>query len=107
MLLVALMLSTGLAACADRTYPAWLPAPVTDDPVAQEIISGVEPPSPYLLKPYPPPRPWSWPTTSEQRASVKPAPASFDPQRVSRKLKEGMPTAEAPPRDFVERAPLP
>jgi len=106
MLFVGLMLSTGLAACADRTYPAWLPAPISDDPEVQEIISGVEPPSPYLLKPYPPPRPWSWPTTSERRALAEPTPASFDPQRVSRKLKEGA-SITGVPSDAVDRKPLP
>jgi len=91
-LFVCLLAVIGLAGCADRLRPPWLPAPVTDDPEAHEIMGGTEPASPYLLQPYRPQRPWTWPTTAVRASSTpRPVGTAFDPKRVSRKLDEGAP----------------
>jgi len=102
---VCLLSLLGLAGCTERLRPPWLPAPLSDDPEAQEIMGGTDPASPYLLQPYWPRRPWSWPV-----AAVRASPPTgrarpmFDPKRVSRKLDEGAslppPAADAgPPAD--------
>jgi hypothetical protein len=88
-ILVCVLMSFGLAACADKAWPPWLPAPVTDEPEARAIMSSGEPASPYLLQPYRPQRPWTWPATPEPPAVAQPAKSQFDPNRVARKLEEG------------------
>ncbi|MGE0767751.1 MAG: hypothetical protein AB7L90_14910 [Hyphomicrobiaceae bacterium] len=84
---VCALLSLGLGACADKAWPPWLPAPVSDDPEALEIMGGTEPKTPYLLQPYPPQRPWSWSVAAYRPiASARHAQPKFDAERVSRKL---------------------
>jgi len=87
-LCVCLFLCLGVAGCAERGWPPWLPAPVSDDPEVQEIMGGTEPYSPYLLQPYRPQRPWTWPGAPDRRVGA-PAPRAgerFNPDRISRKL---------------------
>jgi hypothetical protein len=104
MLFVCLLVSVGLGACADRMWPPWLPAPISDDPEAQAIMGGHEPASPYLFRPYRPRPAWSWPTTSERTQTAGRVPhRAFDPERVSQKLAEGA----ARPAEKPETGPQP